>query len=156
LVRLRFAKAEDQSSVLSEGWNQLARVTVIPEVPGTRQAVELLQREFPAAEAREHVLAWTAGWGMGDRWQGIVPKSLWIQLDADAGTQILEHGGTRPLDELDVLRWDVTSAAYRLRPNLNRVFIVGGGGGRDILTALSFGAKAVDVVELNPLVIDAV
>jgi len=156
VVRLRFAKAQDQSSVLSEEWNQLARVTVIPEVPGTRRALELLQRQYAAAEAEAHVRAWTAGWAMSERWNGDVPRSLWIQLDADAGTQILEHGGTRPLGELDVLRWDVTSAAYWLRPNLNRAFIVGGGGGRDVLTALAFGAKAVDVVELNPLVIDAV
>ena len=82
---------------------------------------------------------------------------MWIQLDTDAGTQILERGGTRPLAELEVLGWDVTAAAYWLRPGgLHRTFVIGGGGGRDFLTALTFGAEAVDVVELNPLVVDAV
>ena len=56
-----------------------------------------------------------------------------------------------------MLGWDVTAAAYWLRPGgLRRTFVIGGGGGRDFLTALSFGAKAVDVVELNPLVVEAV
>lgn len=38
-VRLRSAKMQDQSSVLFEKWNQLSRVTVSPEVPGTLKAV---------------------------------------------------------------------------------------------------------------------
>jgi len=158
LARLRTAKVADQSSVLFERWNQLARVTVSPEMPGTLQAIALLARTQPPAEAEAQVRRWGAsGWAVSDRWQGVVPKALWIQLDTDAGTQILERGGTRPLAELDVLGWDVTAAAYWLRPGgLHRAFIVGGGGGRDFLTALMFGAKSVDVVELNPLVVEAV
>ena len=157
LVRLHSAKAQDQSSVLSEQWNQLARVTVTSEIPGIRHATELLERTHPAADVEAQVRAWTAGWAMSERWHGTVPRSLWIHLDSEAGTQIVEKGRTRPLDELEALRWDVTAAAYWLRPGkLHRAFIVGGGGGRDFLTALAFGAEAVDVVELNPLVIDAV
>ncbi|MGH9386916.1 MAG: hypothetical protein ACRD2N_21820 [Vicinamibacterales bacterium] len=157
IVRLRSAKMQDQSTVLFEQWNHLARLTVSQEIPGTRQAIQLLERTRPAADAEAQVRTWAVGWAMSDRWQGLVPKSLWIQLDSDAGTQMIERGGTRPINELGVLQWDVTSAAYWLRPgNLRRAFVIGGGGGRDFLTALSFGADAVDVVELNPLVIEAV
>ena len=157
LIRLRTAKVMDQSSVLVERWNQLARVTVSPEMPGALQAIALLEQTRSHADAEAQVRKWASGWAMSERWQGLAPKALWIQLDADAGTQILERGGTRPLDELAVLGWDVTAAAYWLRPGgLRRTYVIGGGGGRDFLTALAFGAKAVDVVELNPLVIDAV
>ena len=155
-VRLRSAKQQDQSTVLFEKWNQLARVTVSPEVPGTLQAIELLSRTQTPEEARAQVLRWTAGWGMSSKWSGTPPDSLWIELDTDAGTQILRGGGVRPLADFDALTWDVTAAAYFLRPGgLKRTFVIGGGGGRDFLTALVFGAGRVDVVELNPLVVAA-
>lgn len=55
---------------------------------------------------------------------------MWIELDTDAGTQILRGGGTRPLEEFDSLRWDVTAAAYWLKPGgLQRTFVIGGVGG---------------------------
>ncbi len=156
-TRLRSAKMQDQSAVLFERWNQLARVTVSPEVPGTLQAVELLSRTLSPEAAREQVARWAAGWGMSEKWKGSPPESMWIKLDTDAGTQILRGGGTEPLERFESLRWDVTAAAYWLRPGgLGRVFVIGGGGGRDFLTALAFGAERVDVVELNPLVVAAV
>ena len=156
-VRLRSAKMLDQSSVLFERWNQLARVTVGPEVPGTADAIRVFERTQSPAEAEAQVRAWASGWAVSERWRGTAPKVLWIQLDSDAGTQIVAEGGTRPLSELDVLRWDVTAAGYWLHPDApSRVFVIGGGGGRDFLTALAFGAPSVDVVELNPSVISAV
>ncbi len=155
-VRLRSAKMQDQSAVLFEKWNQLARVTVSPEVPGTLQAIELLSKTESPEEARAQILRWSAGWGISEKWKGEAPESMWIELDTDAGTQILKGGGTRPLTDFDSLRWDVTSAAHWLKEgSLERAFVIGGGGGRDFLTALAFGAKRVDVVELNPLVVAA-
>ncbi len=47
------------------------------------------------------------------------------------------------------------SIGYELRPNAN-VLVIGGGGGRDIYTALSGGARHVDVIELNSIIRDAV
>jgi hypothetical protein len=155
-VRLRSAKMQDQSAVLFEKWNQLARVTVSPEVPGTLQALELLSETESNEEARAQIRRWSAGWGISEMWKGTPPESLWIELDSDAGTQILKGGGTRPLTDFDSLRWDVTSAAHWMKEgSLERTFVIGGGGGRDFLTALAFGAKHVDVVELNPLVVAA-
>ena len=156
-VRLRSAKMQDQSTVQFERWNQLARVTVSDEVPGTLQAIEILSRTQDPEKARDQVKRWSAGWGISDKWKGEVPDSLWIQLDTDAGTQILRGGGTRPLTDFGSLKWDVTSAAYWMKEgDLDRAFVIGGGGGRDFLTALAFGAQRVDVVELNPLVVEAV
>ncbi len=47
------------------------------------------------------------------------------------------------------------SIGYVLRPDANAL-VIGGGGGRDIYTALSSGARHVDVIELNGLIRDAV
>ena len=156
-VRLRSAKLQDQSRVMFEQWNPLARVTVSPEMPGTLAAIELLSETQSAEQTRADMQRWSAGWGISEKWKGHAPDAMWIELDTDAGTQILEGGGTRPLADFDNLAWDVTAAAYWLRPGgLERAFVIGGGGGRDFLTALAFGTKTVDVVELNPLVVHAV
>ncbi len=56
-----------------------------------------------------------------------------------------------------MLRWDVTAIPYWLREgDIDQAFVIGGGGGRDFLTSLAFGAREVHVVELNPSVVRAV
>lgn len=165
-LRLHFAKGQDQSQVLWERWNAQARVSVTPEIPGTAQAVELYQRshgvQVSAEELENLRLRHQAGWGLSRKFTGRVPPALWVQLDTDAGTPII-HDGVAALDrrgELDFLAWDVTAAAYVWRATsggpLDDVFIVGGGGGKDVLSALSFNAGRVDVVELNADVVRGV
>jgi len=165
LLRLHFAKGQDQSQVVWERWNAQARVSITPEIPGTQQAVELYQRkhgvQVSAEELEEMRLRHQAGWGLSRKFPGRVPPALWVQLDTDAGTPIIQDG-VAALDrpgELDFLAWDVTSAGYVWRATtgspLDDVFIVGGGGGRDVLAALSFKAGRVDVVELNRDVVNA-
>ncbi len=51
-------------------------------------------------------------------------------------------------DELDHLKYDVTNAGYYLRPGPS-VAIVGVGGGRDVLSALAFGASRITAIEIN-------
>jgi SAM-dependent methyltransferase len=43
---------------------------------------------------------------------------------------------------------------YRLKPNAERVLIVGGGTGNDAAAALRQGARHVDVVEIDPVIAD--
>jgi SAM-dependent methyltransferase len=166
LLRLRFAKGQDQSQVVWERWNALARVSVSREIPGTSEAIELYQRSQGVRLTPEEIEAarrrFQAGWSLSREFQGSALPSLWVQLDSDAGTPILQDGVAR-LDQpgqLDALGWDVTTLAYSARASAGttggEVFIVGGGGGRDVLAALSCGAAAVDVVELNPAVVEAV
>jgi len=141
VTRLRFAK-HTQSNVIWEKWNSLARVTVS-------------LRDRDGRNDQTHPV-WEAGWGMSNAFTGFVPESLWIELDADAGTPIIRDGGTAPPERIDFLKWDVTASAYWLRPErVGSVFIIGGGGGRDVLTAAHFGAARVDVIEINPAVIEA-
>jgi hypothetical protein len=166
VFRLRYAKGQDQSAVKWERWNALARVTVSSEVPGVREAADLLsarQGTGPSPDAVEQLRRlWQVGWGTSAAYRGQALPSLWLQLDADAGTPILQ-GGVAALSEpgkLDFLSWDVTSVAYvwlrKLGRRPDQAFIIGGGGGRDVLTALAFDSQAVDVVELNPAVVEAV
>lgn len=159
-MRLRHAKGQDQSNVLWERWNALARVTVSPEVPGTQQGLDLLRRQhgdLPADAAEQLRRLWQSGWGMSRRYTGPVPPSLWLQLDTDAGTPIIQGGLTAGIERLGFLSWDVTAVGHQIRPEgVGHAFIIGGGGGRDVLTALMHGAKHVTVAELNPAVVDAV
>jgi len=157
LLSLRTSKGIDQSDVMYERWDPLSRVTILPAVPGTQRTLAALHEKQPGTSFDELARRWSSGWGLSSRYEGPVPASLWLQHDTDAGTPIFEGGGTRPLSDFAVLGWDVTSAAHWLREGqLGRAFVIGGGGGRDILAALSFGAERVDVVELNPTVVDAV
>jgi hypothetical protein len=157
LLSLRNSKGLDQSDVLYEKWDPLSRVTVLPAVPGTQITLDALRAQEPGTSFDELARRWSSGWGLSSKYDGETPRTLWLQHDTDAGTPIFEGGGTRPLSDFEILGWDVTSVAYWLRKDqLDRTFVIGGGGGRDILAALSFGTERVDVVELNPTVLDTV
>ena len=136
VTRLRYAK-HDQRGVLWEKWTNLARVTV------------------SARSTTGKHENWEAGWGMSRAFHGDVPETLWLELDSNAGTQIIEDGGSQPPEHNAFLEWDVTSAAYALPGPHRSAFVIGGGGGRDVLTALQFGTASVDVAEINPAVIEA-
>lgn len=156
VLRVRYAKTVDQSAVLWERWNQLARVTVVGDIPFLAFTMALLEDRLGSEDAQRVAHGWRTGWGMSPAWEGTPPEIRWIELDTSAGTQIIEHGPAR-VGALDFLEWDITSAGHALkRGELDRVFVIGGGGGRDILTALQFGAADVDVAELNPAVVEAV
>jgi hypothetical protein len=74
-----------------------------------------------------------------------------LRYDADASTQITYFDGD--LRRIEFLRYDVTSSPYHVRHYRNAL-IIGPGGGRDILTALSFGTGAITGVEINPITVD--
>lgn len=117
---------------LYERWTPTARITV-----------------FPQSWAQQFV-----GWGVGTRLQKApADASLWIDQDGSAGTPILNYVPGTPFPEH--LPYDVTAAPYELGLG-PRACIIGGGGGKDILTALQAGARDVEVVELNPFTVDVV
>ena len=159
LTRLRYRAGLEQKTLLWERWNSLAKVSIWPETPTVTESVEAYRKthrieDRTVKELQELV---RAGWGISKAYPGKVALTLLMELDSSAGTQIVGKG-LAPKEDLEFLKWDVTAAAYWLLPTqaLERIFIVGGGGGRDVLTALIFDARDVDVVELNPAVIEAV
>ena len=80
-------------------------------------------------------------------------KQLWIQQDASACTPIVPFNGD--YEEVDFLKYDITSLPYYLRKNAD-VFILGVGGGRDVLTALAFDSKQITGVDIHPVIVDLI
>jgi len=119
-----------EREIVYEKWNALSRVTVY-EDPYWLQPF---------------------GWGLSLTYTGPDPGHLMVLIDAKAGTPIQKWDGDWAT--VDFLRYDLTSLAYYVLPEAD-VFIIGPGGGRDVLAGLLFGARRVTGVELNPAIIDA-
>jgi hypothetical protein len=132
---LHYNKIYDEvEEPLYEKWTPTARVSVFPQ---------------------DQVAGGTFyGWGMGRHFVPPEPDGLWLDQDGSAGTPILHWARGTPVPSF--LYYDVTSVPYQLGRRLGRVAIVGGGGGRDILTAYGRGAGAIDVIELNSYIAGAV
>ena len=126
LVRLEWVKGARESKPLFEKWNSFSRVRIFND-PAT------LSQPF--------------GWGLSSTYtrSGQV-RQLGLNIDASAFTVLTHFGGD--LEKLDYLRYDVTNIAHYLRTEAD-VFVIGAGGGRDILTALVFGQKSVTGAEIN-------
>ena len=82
-------------------------------------------------------------------WGHLQDKNLLIMIDADAATEVRRNGG-------DAVRHaslanSIQSLVYQLRPH-GRALIIGPGGGDDVITARLFGARAIDAVEVNPII----
>jgi hypothetical protein len=62
--------------------------------------------------------------------------------------------GTGRLSDARYLRYELTSLGYHLaeQPAGFSALVIGPGGGRDLLSALVFGATRVDAVEINPII----
>lgn len=140
LFRVKFAKYYDEkdlaSRILLEKWSPLARITVY-------------DRPFFSADRDRPFM-----WGPSPSYAFPRPVSqLWVEQDASAGTPITRFRGD--FAEVKHLRYDITSFVHHVKPGA-RTFIVGAGGGRDILTALSFGSPYVKACEINPVIVDTV
>jgi hypothetical protein len=130
VLRLLYVKGEFEARPLYERWNSYSRV----RVTGNPNALE---KPF--------------AWGLSSVYpdDGRV-KQLRMDIDVAAGTVLTQYSGKS--QETTHLRMDVTNVAYYIRPT-GDVLVIGTGGGRDILSALDFGAATVTGVELNPNII---
>jgi spermidine synthase len=94
------------------------------------------------------------GWGMSRKLpRGYRVNQLGMNIDANAATILTEFGGD--LNQLQHLRYDVTNIAHYIRQDA-KIFVVGVGGGRDVLSALTFGQSSIVGVEINEDIIYAV
>lgn len=151
IIELR--RGVDDHAPIWTDWNHLSRVVVYEDTPG---GVQFAQRMIQAGSTRTPAeLSDFAGigWGLSQKYQGDVPDTRYIVLDHNAGTPIIKDGAKA--EALDILKWDVTALGYHVKP-AERAFVIGGGGGRDVLAAQAFGTKNIDVVELNPGIVDMV
>jgi hypothetical protein len=126
---LRYAKGARWATPIYEKWNSHSRVAVV-------------------SDRWEHPF----GWGLSSRFQPQGPvRQLHVTIDASAETVMTQV--TRP-EDLDHLRYDVTNVGLHLRRG-GSVYIVGAGGGRDVLSAIAFDAPRIVAVELNRAIIEA-
>jgi hypothetical protein len=92
-------------------------------------------------------------WSLSPRFAGTPGESLFMDIDSAASTPILKGTG-RP-DDASYLRYELTAIGYQLieRPRGFTALVIGPGGGRDLASALVFGATHVDGVEINPIIV---
>jgi hypothetical protein len=139
LLQVTRSKSYDEriAKPVYEKWTPTARLTIFDE------------SFFYLADHEEGF-----AWGRGSKFPADRKiRQYWIEQDGSAGTPITRFDGD--LSKVDYLFYDVTSVGYELRPP-ERVAIIGGGGGRDILSALLSGTRSIDAVELNRHTIETV
>ena len=94
------------------------------------------------------------GWGLSQTTpRGKRLHQLLLDIDVWAGTTMTRFDGD--LAKVDHLKYDVTNIAHYIRPRRD-VLVIGAGGGRDVLSALAFGARSVTAVEINRNIIRTV
>jgi hypothetical protein len=117
-------KGHEGDRVLFSKWNSFSRVAVYDRSHGE--------------------------WSLSPRYTGPRGDALFMDIDSSASTPILKGGAERP----EYLRYELTALAYHLveRPGGFSALVIGPGGGRDLASALVFGARQVDGVEINPII----
>jgi len=123
---VRYTKAGEHPWIFTK-WNSHSRVAVYPET--------------------HH------DWGLSTTYRGTHPFSYFMDIDASASTEILV---AREAADVAFLRDEVTAFAYRLMPPRGQSLVIGPGGGRDVWSALLFGARRVVGVEINSIIVNDV
>jgi hypothetical protein len=75
-------------------------------------------------------------------------KGLYI----DFGAFTVMTSGKATIAQLETLKRDITAVGNYLRPGTS-LFVIGVGGGRDVLTGLLFGQRSIDGIEVNPAIV---
>lgn len=122
-----WAKGTQQTGTLFERWNTYSRVRV------TAMGVSV-----------------PFGWGFSREPETKIEQN-YLDIDADAGTVITRHDGD--IGKFGYLKNDVINSAYLVQKP-GEVAVVGVGGGRDILSALYFGAEKIHGIEINPAIFE--
>jgi hypothetical protein len=120
-------KGHEGDRVLFSKWNSFSRVAVYDRMHGD--------------------------WSLSPAFTGRPGDSLFMDIDSAASTPILK--GTGNPDDARYLRYELTALAYHLveQPSGFSALVIGPGGGRDLLSALVFGATRVEGVEINPIIV---
>jgi hypothetical protein len=133
VFRILYIKGTFEARPLYEKWNSYSRVRV-------------------NGDATAEVAP--TGWGLSSALPSdIRVHQLQMDIDVIAGTVMTGYHGDP--DGVRHLRYDATNIAYSVRPK-PRTLVIGAGGGRDVLSALAFGAPSVRAVEINKDIIRTV
>jgi spermidine synthase len=127
LFTLRVAKGIDVRQAQPElmRWNAFSLVSVLPSA------------DFK-------------GWGLSPRYAGAIPEQKTLIIDMNAMTPLLAFDGD--FEQVDYVTYDLSAFVYRVRPGSPNACVIGAGGGKDVLAALSSGTRHVTAVEVNPII----
>ena len=90
-------------------------------------------------------------WSLSQAYAGNLPDTRYMDIDSAASTPILRVAPD--LSNAQYLRYELTALAYHLEePGAFAALVIGPGGGRDLVSALVFGARRVVGVEINPII----
>jgi hypothetical protein len=135
LFSVSTTKGHENDRVLFSKWNSFSRIGV-----------------YDVAEG--------GSWSLSDRYKGPLPDFRLMDIDSAAATQILHAKSDR---DVAFLQYELTALGYRLfgtplapPPAPFHALVIGTGGGRDLHSALVFGASTVDGVEINPIIVNDV
>ncbi len=117
-------KGHDADTVLFSKWNSFSRVAVYDRSHGD--------------------------WSLSSTYTGPRPETRFMDIDSAASTPIVRFNGD--LSKVEYLKYELTGLAYHLVGKGFTALVIGPGGGRDLLTALVFGAGRVDGVEVNSII----
>jgi hypothetical protein len=89
-------------------------------------------------------------WSLSPTYAGTLPETRFMDIDSAASTPIAHVAPD--LSNAGYLKYELTALAYHLQPAGFKALVIGPGGGRDLASALVFGASHVDGVEINPII----
>ena len=123
-----WAKGAEQTGTLFERWNTYSRVRVTASGRKPRRSAgDFRARRRPRSTRTISIST-------------PMQRTVITRFDGDLG-------------KLGYLKDDVINAAYLVQPTAD-VAVVGVGGGRDVLSALLFGAKQISGIEINPAIFE--
>jgi hypothetical protein len=132
-LRVTWAKGKAEPRTLYEKWNSFSRITVDgnPDI-ATSVISEGISPIYPGNQRA---------------------RQLRLTIDGGAETTITNFDGT--FNGLEYLKYDVKNIVHEIHSN-GSVLIIGAGGGRDILAAISMGQEKVRAVEINQSILSTV
>jgi hypothetical protein len=136
VLDVKYAKGQSRSIDEFSRWNSISRISVTKTLD-------------------EPKIRWISEniWGVSKQFKGKYPKAKMINIDAEAGTILTNFDGN--FNSVNYVQYDPSSTVHRLKSN-SKTLVIGAGGGKDVLAALSFGASQVTAVELNPIIVNDV
>ncbi len=121
-------KIDARRDLVAEVWNPISKVRVV-QVTGAQPYM----------------------WGASPRTPQISMDFLFLDIDNDAATPLYRYRGDPK--EVAFLLFDVTSLAVQLRPG-GSAAIIGMGGGRDVLAAVTQNFRRIVGIEVNDAIVD--
>ncbi|MBN2247003.1 MAG: hypothetical protein JW755_14285, partial [Candidatus Aminicenantes bacterium] len=91
--------------------------------------------------------------GLSLNFNGDIPEQMAILTDDSGLSAITRFDGKK--ESIQFTDYLTNSLGYHLASKKERVFIIGAGGGLDILSAIYHNSQQIEAAELNPIIIDA-